>query len=263
MLSRRRFDFGMNLARAQGNAADGPKIDPARGRRRRAGCRPVLGPHHPADGAGERARGRTRADLGNGKTLFYIGGCASCHATPGQKDQTKLGGGLALKSPFGTFYPPNISSDPKDGIGSLERGGLRHRHDQGHLARGRASLSGFSLHLVPTHHDQRPARPVRLSEDAAGGAGSRARARVGVSVQHPPPGRRLEAVVPRRPAVPARPAKTGRLESRRLSGERPRPLRRVPFAAEFSRRHRPRVCASPAGLLRTAPIGCPTSPNSN
>ena len=63
----------------------------------------ALGPHKP--------------NLGNGRTLFYIGGCASCHATPGQKDRTQLGGGLALKSPFGTFYPPNISSDPTDGIG--------------------------------------------------------------------------------------------------------------------------------------------------
>ena len=37
------------------------------------------------------------------------------HARP--EGRTKLGGGLALKSPFGTFYPPNISSDPNDGIG--------------------------------------------------------------------------------------------------------------------------------------------------
>jgi mono/diheme cytochrome c family protein len=57
-------------------------------------------------------------NLENGKMLFYVGGCASCHMTPGQKDRTKLGGGMALKSPFGTFYPPNISSDPDDGIGS-------------------------------------------------------------------------------------------------------------------------------------------------
>lgn len=56
-------------------------------------------------------------DLANGKTLFNVGGCASCHAVPGQKDRTRLGGGVALKSPFGTFYTPNISSDPKDGIG--------------------------------------------------------------------------------------------------------------------------------------------------
>lgn len=58
------------------------------------------------------------ADLANGKILFNIGGCASCHATPRQKDRTRLGGGFALKSPFGTFYPPNISSDSKDGIGA-------------------------------------------------------------------------------------------------------------------------------------------------
>ncbi len=64
------------------------------------------------------ALGPHNADIANGKTLFYIGGCASCHATPGQKDRTKLGGGLALKSPFGIFYPPNISADPGDGIGS-------------------------------------------------------------------------------------------------------------------------------------------------
>jgi mono/diheme cytochrome c family protein len=53
----------------------------------------------------------------NGRTMFYAGGCASCHMTPEQEDKTKLGGGLALKSPFGTFYAPNISSDAKDGIG--------------------------------------------------------------------------------------------------------------------------------------------------
>jgi mono/diheme cytochrome c family protein len=57
-------------------------------------------------------------DLANGKVMFYAGGCASCHATPGQQDPTHLGGGLALASPFGTFFPPNISPDRKDGIGA-------------------------------------------------------------------------------------------------------------------------------------------------
>jgi mono/diheme cytochrome c family protein len=64
----------------------------------------VLGPH--------------TADLANGETMFHIGGCASCHAVPKQEDSTRLGGGLGLVSAFGTFYVPNISSDPKDGIGS-------------------------------------------------------------------------------------------------------------------------------------------------
>jgi mono/diheme cytochrome c family protein len=57
------------------------------------------------------------SDLNNGREMFYAGGCTSCHAVPRQKDPTRLGGGLALKSPFGTFYVPNISPDPKDGIG--------------------------------------------------------------------------------------------------------------------------------------------------
>src|SRR5262249_53131177 len=56
-------------------------------------------------------------DLGNGKTMFHAGGCASCHATPDQPDRTRLGGGLALKTDFGTFYAPNVSPDPNDGIG--------------------------------------------------------------------------------------------------------------------------------------------------
>ena len=56
-------------------------------------------------------------DLANGRAMFYAGGCTSCHAIPGNEDRTKLGGGLALKSPFGTFYAPNISPDPEDGIG--------------------------------------------------------------------------------------------------------------------------------------------------
>jgi mono/diheme cytochrome c family protein len=36
---------------------------------------------------------------------------------PNQPDRLRLGGGLAITSPFGTFYAPNISPDPADGIG--------------------------------------------------------------------------------------------------------------------------------------------------
>jgi len=57
-------------------------------------------------------------NLGNGKEMFYAGGCVSCHAVPNQPDKTRLGGGLGLRSPFGVFYVPNISSDPTDGIGN-------------------------------------------------------------------------------------------------------------------------------------------------
>lgn len=58
-----------------------------------------------------------KPDLANGALMFNAGGCASCHAVPAQPDRLKLGGGLPITSPFGTFYAPNISPDPKDGIG--------------------------------------------------------------------------------------------------------------------------------------------------
>lgn len=60
-------------------------------------------------------------NLANGRIMFAAGGCASCHAVPNRDpdkvDRLRLGGGLALKSPFGTFHVPNISPDPADGIG--------------------------------------------------------------------------------------------------------------------------------------------------
>ncbi len=37
--------------------------------------------------------------------------------SPGQGDPLRLGGGQELKTPFGSFFPPNISPDRVDGIG--------------------------------------------------------------------------------------------------------------------------------------------------
>ncbi|BCG96053.1 cytochrome c [Mesorhizobium sp. 131-2-1] len=59
-------------------------------------------------------------DAARGKRIFYAGGCTSCHAKPGAKGEARLEltGGLELKTPFGTFVPPNISQDAKDGLGA-------------------------------------------------------------------------------------------------------------------------------------------------
>ncbi len=69
------------------------------------------------------------ANEANGKYMFYAGGCASCHARPSKnkcdepnyKDAFNLSGGRCLKTPFGTFNVPNISSDKKAGIGGWSR----------------------------------------------------------------------------------------------------------------------------------------------
>src|SRR5260370_41095902 len=58
-----------------------------------------------------------RPNLANGLTAFNAGGCSSCHAVPGQPDRLRLGGGVAIPPPFGTFYAPNISPDVAGGIG--------------------------------------------------------------------------------------------------------------------------------------------------
>jgi mono/diheme cytochrome c family protein len=77
-----------------------------------------------------------------GKNVFYIAGCESCHMSPGQPDPLRLGGGMELKTPFGSFYPPNISPDPKDGIGSWSAVDFADALMAGVLPRGR--------HLYPT-----------------------------------------------------------------------------------------------------------------
>ena len=58
-------------------------------------------------------------DLAKGEYIFHAAGCASCHAAPGAKgeDKLRLSGGLGLKTPFGTFVVPNISTDKTHGIG--------------------------------------------------------------------------------------------------------------------------------------------------
>jgi mono/diheme cytochrome c family protein len=80
-------------------------------------------------------------DLANGREMFYAGGCAACHAVPRQPDPTRLGGGRALKSPFGTFYVPNISSDRRDGIGGWSESDFVAAMTQG--------VSPASEHLYP------------------------------------------------------------------------------------------------------------------
>lgn len=56
-------------------------------------------------------------DVDNGELVFAAAGCASCHtAKDGPSDI--LSGGMAFASAFGTFYAPNISPDPEQGIGA-------------------------------------------------------------------------------------------------------------------------------------------------
>ena len=70
--------------------------------------RPVTGPARDLALAGDAERGAY---------LIRIGGCVSCH-TDTRNEGATLAGGPALATMFGTFYAPNITSDPESGIGS-------------------------------------------------------------------------------------------------------------------------------------------------
>ena len=61
-----------------------------------------------------------KPDLSVGEQVYYAGGCSSCHAVPGTEgeDRRTLAGGMAFASDFGTFFAPNISPDPVQGIGA-------------------------------------------------------------------------------------------------------------------------------------------------
>ena len=57
----------------------------------------------------------------NGKVLFTAGGCLSCHLPAKdnkEADRSLPSGGHELKTPAGTFYPPNITPDKETGIGT-------------------------------------------------------------------------------------------------------------------------------------------------
>jgi mono/diheme cytochrome c family protein len=63
-----------------------------------------------------------KPDLANGELMYHAAGCYSCHKpAPELKlaDANLPAGGAPLKTPVGTFYPPNLTPDAATGIGTM------------------------------------------------------------------------------------------------------------------------------------------------
>src|SRR5882672_3772285 len=58
-----------------------------------------------------------QGDAKRGEYLAKAGGCVGCH-TEEKEGAVPFAGGRALKTPFGTFYGPNITPDKTAGIGN-------------------------------------------------------------------------------------------------------------------------------------------------
>lgn len=68
--------------------------------------------------SGALAQDDARAEqLARGEYIFRAANCESCH-TDAKNKGTLLAGGRALKTPFGTFYGPNITPHETHGIGA-------------------------------------------------------------------------------------------------------------------------------------------------
>ena len=63
------------------------------------------------------AQAADAAQLERGAYLFIAADCMACHTDVKNKGAL-MAGGRALKTPFGTFYSPNITADPETGIGN-------------------------------------------------------------------------------------------------------------------------------------------------
>ena len=65
---------------------------------------------------GWSAPGFAQGDAKRGEYLANAAGCLGCH-TDTKKDSARYAGGRALKTPFGTFYGPNITPHREAGLG--------------------------------------------------------------------------------------------------------------------------------------------------
>ncbi|MGH7069030.1 MAG: cytochrome c [Acetobacteraceae bacterium] len=68
-----------------------------------------------AAGAVRAADMQSFAAIQRGRYLAVAADCAACHTMPGGRPYA---GGVTLQTPFGTLIAPNITPDPKAGIGS-------------------------------------------------------------------------------------------------------------------------------------------------
>ena len=143
---------------------------------------------------------------------------------------------MELKTPFGSFYPPNISPDPKDGIGSWSAAEFANAVMAGVSPGGGHLYPALPYAVLFPHVDQGHARPLRLPAHDAGRHRPRPAERASLPVLDPTGDRFLEASLHAEDRLSACPRSARSGGARPLSGRGARALRGVPLAPRPARR---------------------------
>ena len=83
-----------------------------------------------------------QGDPKRGEYLAKAGGCLGCHTEEKEK-AAPFAGGRALKTPFGTFYGPNITPHPQAGIGRWSEADFRRALREGRRPDGAHYFPAF------------------------------------------------------------------------------------------------------------------------
>ena len=106
-------------------------------------------------------------DLGNGKTMFFAGGCASCHASrPNKKTRRRLGGGLGLGRRSARSMPQYLARSRPTASGNGPRRNFVTAMVKGTSPTGEHLFPAFPYTSYQRMKFRGHSRPVRLSENA-------------------------------------------------------------------------------------------------
>ena len=159
-----------------------------------------------------------------------------------------------VPTPFGTIYSTNITPDAETGIGRWSEAAFRRAMREGVDREGTHLYPAFPYDHYTTCHRRGCRRALRVPDDARSRSRRQRRAN---ELRFPFNMRlaagRLEAAVPSTRAPVARPGQSAGMEPRRLSGRGPRPLRRLPHAAQRPGRGDGASAHSPAARPRAGP----------
>jgi mono/diheme cytochrome c family protein len=121
----------------------------------------------------------TDPELQRGRYLTLIAGCHACH-TEHAHDGAFLAGGAAIRTPFGEFFPPNITPDRDTGIGGWTEADFVNAMQHGIAPDGRPYFPVFpytsysrmqreDIRAIKQYLDQIPAvRQPRRSQQPSG-----------------------------------------------------------------------------------------------